>query len=188
MKYLAKIIALFTVTILSISSYAHAQGLDQRLSISGKSFIVYYDPDLDLKRIERCLRARYFPLGPAERDAFSSPAYPVEDRLCARLDSLLKRVKAVLGMNPYNINLSIKIFKNRQDLKDEYFRIFKAYENYKSFYVHGLKTIYTSAQDISDTIIIHELGHAVVDHYFNQIPPTKVAELLANYVDLHLEE
>jgi Zn-dependent peptidase ImmA (M78 family) len=37
-------------------------------------------------------------------------------------------------------------------------------------------------------VIAHELGHAVCDHYFLVIPPEKVREMLASYVDAHLEE
>ena len=37
-------------------------------------------------------------------------------------------------------------------------------------------------------IIAHEMGHAIVDHYFAAIPPEKIRELLASYVDLHLAE
>ena len=42
-------------------------------------------------------------------------------------------------------------------------------------------------QDISDSVMAHEMAHAVIDNYFNVIPPEKTAELLATYVDSHLE-
>jgi predicted Zn-dependent protease len=47
-------------------------------------------------------------------------------------------------------------------------------------------TIYTSEQDISDSVIAHEIGHAVVDHFFTVKPPEKIGEMLAQYVDVHL--
>jgi len=184
MNYRSKIIVMITAAFVAVSGHAFAQ----ELSFGGKSFTVYYAPDVDLKRVERALRCRYFPLSAAERERFVSPAYSVEERICARLESLLKRVKTVLAMDPENVNLNVRIYKTREGLKDEYYLLFNTRANYKSFYVHRLETIYTSAPDISDTILIHELGHAVVDHYFHQLPPTKIAEMLANFADQHLEE
>ncbi|MCX5666928.1 MAG: hypothetical protein NTY34_01245, partial [Candidatus Omnitrophica bacterium] len=66
--------------------------------------------------------------------------------------------------------------------------IFKTRESYKSFYVHAYRTIYTSEESISDSVMVHEMAHAVIDNYFSVVPPAKVAEVLASYVDLHLEE
>ena len=85
------------------------------------------------------------------------------------------------------MELKIKIFRNREELSQEYTRLFGATQRYKSFYIHSLETIYTSMQDISDSVIAHEMAHAVIDNYFQVIPPEKTAELLATYVDSHLE-
>ena len=37
-------------------------------------------------------------------------------------------------------------------------------------------------------VLAHEMGHAVVDHYFQAVPSEKIGEMLATYVDLHLDE
>lgn len=54
--------------------------------------------------------------------------------------------------------------------------------------MHGFNTIYSSMQDVSDSNISHEMAHAVIDDYFKVAPPEKTAELLAVYVDSHLDE
>jgi Zn-dependent peptidase ImmA (M78 family) len=84
--------------------------------------------------------------------------------------------------------LKIKIFRDREELNNEYYKIFMQRADLKSFYIHKYRTIYTCETDISDSVIAHELGHAVCDHYFLVIPPEKVREMLASYVDAHLEE
>jgi hypothetical protein len=100
----------------------------------------------------------------------------------------LNRVKELLDMQPIMPKLKLRIFKNRGELNDEYFRIFNTRGNCPSFYVYKYNTIYTSEADISDSILAHEMAHAVIDHYFTVIPPRGVAEVLASYVDIHLEE
>ena len=120
---------------------------------------------------------------------FTNPTYSVEKRIIARLGSIFLRAKQILAMNSAKpIDIKIKIFRNRKELSEEYFRIFKVVQQYKSFYVQGLGTIYTSMQDVSDSEISHEMAHAVIDNYFAVIPPAQVAEILATYVDSHLEE
>jgi STE24 endopeptidase len=40
--------------------------------------------------------------------------------------------------------------------------------------------------DEVEVVIAHEMGHAAIDHYFAIKPPEKIAEMLAQYVDMHL--
>ena len=97
------------------------------------------------------------------------------------------RTEQILAMNPSSMEIKIKIFRNRRELSQEYVSLFGAVQNYKSFYIHSQDTIYTSMQDISDSVMSHEMAHAVIDNYFQVVPPEKTAELLATYVDSHLE-
>jgi len=162
-----------------------AQEETEWLSIRSAYLTIYYTPEVNLNRLEKLLRTRYIPVTAARRDLFTNRAYPVTDRIGSRLDLLFLRAEEILGMYP-QMDLKIKIFKNRNQVKDEHYNIFKTYENYASFYAHRMETIYTSEQEISDSVIAHEIGHAVVDHYFSAKPPQKIGEMLAQYVDVHL--
>lgn len=147
-------------------------------------FTVYYKPGADLYKIESALKKRisYFSAGSPADDAH------VTDKIRYQLDSLLARAEEILDMHPKDMHIMIRIFPTRLELNEEYFRIFNAKEEYKSFYINKFKTIYISAEDVSDSVLAHEMGHAIVDHYFAVIPPEKVREILASYVDLHLAE
>ncbi len=147
-------------------------------------FTVYYKPGTDLYKIEAALKKRisYFSAGMPADDAH------VTDKIRYQLDLLFTRAEEILDMHPKDMRLAIRIFPTRLDLNEEYFRIFNAEEDYKSFYINKFNTIYISAEDFSDSILAHEMGHAIVDHYFAVIPPEKVREILASYVDLHLAE
>jgi len=157
------------------------------LSYKAGQMTIIYPADINLRKLESRLRSRWFTVSSTERDLYSNQAYPIEKRILARLESILLRTKQVLTMYP-NIELKIKIFRNRDELSREYLRLLGSQQRYKSFYIHGFQTIYSSMQDISDSEIAHEMAHAIIDSYFRVIPPEKTAELLATYVDSHLEK
>ena len=148
---------------------------------------ISYPADTNLKKLEARLRSRYFSVSSAEKDLFTNPAYSIEDRIISRLSSILLRVEQMLAMYPNHMEIKIKIFSTHRELNEEYFSQFGTTGDYRSFYIHPLGTIYSSMQDISDSVISHEMAHAVIDNYFRVMPPAKTAELLATYVDSHLE-
>lgn len=158
---------------------------EEWLIFKNSSLPVVYNSGIDLKQVERNLRQRHF--FNDLKGKYSNPAYDVEQRVSFRLEAIFSRVKEILGMYPQMPYPKIVIYKNRDELSREYTRLFKVPGRYKSFYIHKLKTIFTSEQDISDSVIAHEFGHAVIDNYYNIVPPKKTSELLATYVDTHLD-
>ncbi len=158
---------------------------DKWFIIDSRYFEIYYTQAVDLKTVTRRLERRgLFTSGVYDPNPASAPP----EKIAYRMDMLLKRVKEILDMNPNMPRLKMKIFKDKNELNEEYRRIFGTTGDMKSFYIHKYNTIYTSEEDISDSVIAHEMGHAIVDHYFSTIPPEKIRELLASYVDLHLDE
>jgi hypothetical protein len=157
------------------------------VSCKNNQITIVYTSDINLRRLEARLRSRYFSVSAVERELFTNPTYSIENRIISRLESILMRTEQILAMNPSSMEIKIKIFRNRRELSQEYVSLFGAVQNYKSFYIHSQDTIYTSMQDISDSVMSHEMAHAVIDNYFQVVPPEKTAELLATYVDSHLE-
>lgn len=148
-------------------------------------FSIYCPREADFKRIERKLRKRgYFHAWGKSYKSLDT----TEERIAYRMDALFNRVKELLDMRPNCPKLKIRIFSDRNDLRGEYKRIFGKDEDIKSFYVHKNRTIYISEDVLSDSVIAHEMGHAILDHYFDTIPPPKIAEMLASYVDMHLDD
>ena len=147
-----------------------------------------YPSNINLRKLEARLRTRYFSVSAVERNLFSNSSYAIESRIISRIEAIMLRIEQILAMNPPYMELKIKIFRDRRELNQEHCNLFGAMQNYKSFYVHSLGTIYTSMQDVSDSVISHEITHAVIDNYFQVMPPAKTAELLATYVDSHLEK
>ncbi len=154
------------------------------LFVEGAYCTIFYKPTADLKRIERKLKKRRFSL---ERGLSSARLNDPADKVAYRMDLLYKRAQEILDMYPPDMNVKIKIFADQEGLNRAYYRIFKQKKRHVSFYVYKHDTIYTCEPNITDSVMAHELGHAIIDHYFLILPPESVKEVLARYVDMHLE-
>jgi len=161
---------------------------DGWISIQGDSITFWYLPGANIRKLEARLRERDVPMNQEYHMLLSNRSLSMEDRLKARLEIILLRVKDVLGMDPKDFHIKIRVFKTRQEMNDAYAWMFNERANFRSFYIHYFKSVYTNEQDFIDSVMAHELGHAVIDHYFSVPPPTKMAELMAIYVDAHLDQ
>ena len=66
--------------------------------------------------------------------------------------------------------------------------IFNQDNRFIAYYVFKINTLFTSEEKISANVLAHEIAHCVIDHYFSVIPPTKVAEMIAQYADAHIRD
>lgn len=158
---------------------------DYEQVVSSSYFTIYLSPGVDLNRVYKRLNRRSFYINSSRRpDSIAS----TEEKLSYRMDVLFERVEQVLDIYPPKVSVNVRVYKTRGDLSDAYYRIMGRRGEYKSFYINKLQTIYISEQDMDDSIMAHEIGHVVVDHYFNVVPSEKIREMLATYVDLHLDD
>ena len=170
------------------SATTQESSTDGWISIKGDLITVWYLPDANIRKLEARLRERDVPMNQEYRMLLSNRSLSIEDRFKARLEIILLRVEDILGMEPKDFHVKVRIFKSRVDMNDAYAMMFNDSVNFKSFYIHYFRAVYTNEQDFLDSVMAHELGHAVIDHYFSVPPPTRMAELMATYVDSHLEE
>jgi hypothetical protein len=91
-------------------------------------------------------------------------------------------------MYPRNDKLLIKIYKSLSELDGVYLEIFQDEKSYYAFYIHKFNTVFACEEKISESVMAHEMAHAIIDHYFPILPPRKVQEILATYVDYHLKD
>ena len=194
-SYIFFIAAVFILTLNSVCLFAadepdaavklNEPAEKQWFTIKSGYIDISCDPDVNMKNVaNRLSRRSLFEAGVYDPNPASAPT----EKIAYMTDRLLKRAKEILDMWPGQMNLKIKIFKDRDTLNNEYLKIFGTKPDHKSFYIYKYDTIYTSEEDISDSILAHEMGHAIVDHYFSKVPPEKISELMAQYVDLHLED
>ncbi len=156
--------------------------------IEGSFVTLYVDPEVNLRRAQGRLNVSFAKRDPVERHLFLDKGLDDGERLVNKFDIIYRKAQKILNMYPRNLNVDVKIYANERDMQRHYTDIFKEKQHYKSFYILRYNTIYISYSTLDAHILSHEMGHAISDHYFVIQPPPRIKELLAGYVDLHLED
>jgi hypothetical protein len=165
------------------SAYGSASVGEGWRRIDTRDFKVYCEEGVDLDNVARRLRRKIFFFGRA-------PSYDegAEKNMAYRLDSLFGRAREILDMYPEMPKIKIKIFKDEDRLYKEYRKLTGNSGWTKAFYVHFYRTIFTSEDTITDSVMAHEMAHAIIDCYYKSIPSPQVSEALASYIDMHVSD
>ena len=91
-----------------------------------------------------------------------------------RLDRLVERVQTVLDMWPKNFLITIHLHRGALAA------------NKVAYYEKSTKIIHVSVDYASDGVLAHEIAHANMFQFFQTPPPSKMQEILAQYVDKNL--
>jgi hypothetical protein len=166
------------------SAYSAANIGEGWQKIDTEDFTVYYEDGVDLDNVARRLRKKIFFFGRA-------PSHNEDDEnnIGYRLDSLFGRAREILDMYPEMPKIKIKIFSDEDSLYKEYRKLTGSSNGWtRAFYVHFYRTIFTSGETITDSVMAHEMAHAIIDHYYKSIPSPQVSEALASYIDMHISD
>ena len=155
--------------------------------MDSKYFTIYYSPQLDPASLAQQLNIQpadeFLARGSINRDNPSSTEF------AAMLDTLFLRVCSILDMPLYSFQGNLKVCQNQEQLNRIYNSLFESsLENQKSFYVSSLNTIYICAENLKREVLGHEIGHALISHYFVVLPSVKIQEVLAGYVEYQLRK
>lgn len=96
----------------------------------------------------------------------------VEDEVLAKLDIIIEKVESVLDMFPAKLHITVVLLPTSREVAAVYKQKYGKNVNHIAYYSLKENTIYVSVEDVSLRVIAHEIGHAVVDHYFDVRPPT----------------
>jgi hypothetical protein len=103
------------------------------------------------------------------------PALPGEESIVVgRVDRIVERVETILDMCPRHFKFNIYLKRGKLDLD----RI--------AFYDKRSRSVYISVDFASDGVFAHEAAHAVIAQYLPASAPTKIQEILTQYVDKYL--
>lgn len=112
----------------------------------------------------------------------------LEDEVASKLDALYERVREILDMKKDTARVNINIYQDRQQLDEAYFFFYQKKGALRAWYSFDRHTIFVNKDDLHAGMLAHEMAHAVVDHYLQVRPPRATAEILARYVDTHLQD
>jgi len=112
----------------------------------------------------------------------------VEDEVYAKLDVILEKAQLVLDMYPNGMKVTVVILPNKKAVAAMYQSKYGKEAENLAYYSLSENTIYISADDTKLQVIAHELGHAIVNHYFKERPPYQIHELMAQFTEKHITD
>ncbi len=112
----------------------------------------------------------------------------VEDDVLAKLDIIIEKAEGVLDMFPDNLHITVVVLPTKSDVAAVYKKKYAKRVNHIAYYSLSEDTIYISAKDTKLRVIAHEIGHAIVDHYFKVRPPYNIHELMAQFTEKHIND
>ncbi len=173
------------VCIFALSAASPVQAVQWK-TVKTKYLNLHYQSDGDLKTFDKKIE-------PVEKlDSFSSFSSgdfykgPHGD-LAQKVDLLVEKVQLILDMRK-PIKINVRIYPDKEALQKAYFQVYKKAKALRAWYIFEYNTIYLQAGDLFAGMLAHEVAHAVVDHYLDVRPPRATAEILARYVDAHLNK
>ena len=166
-------------------AFALDDGFGQARKIQGQHFAIYYAPQLEVTNLAQQLNIRSSDKLLAGRSTEKKDSYELE--LADMVDTLFAQICDILDMQLYSFQGNIKICQDYNQMNRIYNNLFdKDLMNQRAFYVYSLNTVYISTENFKREILGHEIGHAIISHYFVVLPSVKVQEVLATYVEYQL--
>lgn len=112
----------------------------------------------------------------------------VGDEVLAKADIIIEKVQVVLDMFPNNYHIRLVLLPDDEDVARVYKQKYGKSVDHIAYYSLSEKTIYISADDTRLRVLAHEIGHSVVDHYFQVRPPYNIHELMAQFAEKHVTD
>lgn len=117
---------------------------------------------------EQDLKNFFFRISGREIDIYTYPGLAK-----SRVDRIVEKVQAILDMYPEGFSVVIHLFPEYE-------------KGLIAFYSEGDGSITVYADRITENILAHEISHGIIHAYFNTPPPSKIQEILSQYVDKQL--
>ena len=184
---LRKYLILIAIMYLSISAKSAYSQEENRNVFSSKFCTIFYENDVDLRKVNRRINLGFSNFY-SPRSYKENPGISLEDMISDKFDTIFNKAEEILDMYPAKIHVAINIYKNQKELNKVYEEFFNEPNKAVSFYIYKTNTIYTIESQLNENILSHEMAHCVIDHYFVILPPRKIQEMLAVYVDVHLKD
>jgi hypothetical protein len=111
------------------------------------------------------------------------------DEVLAKVDIIIEKVEVALDMFPDNFHIQLVLLPDASGVALIYKQKYGKNVNHIAYYSLSEKTIYISVADTRLRVLAHEVGHSVVDYYFQQVrPPYNIHELMAQFAEQHVTD
>lgn len=112
----------------------------------------------------------------------------IEDEVLAKIDIIIEKAQVVLDMFPDTLHIGVVLLADADEVAEVYKNNYGSSASHIAYYSLKQKTIYISIDDTNLEVFSHEVGHAVVDHYFKVRPPHNIHELMAQFTAKHISD
>jgi hypothetical protein len=145
--------------------------------------VVTYDSENVLKKFNKEVN-----LGSLSYLLRNKHSITIEDEVKNKIDVIIERVETILEMFPRALIFRIVLMVSEEDVQIMFKNKYGKNVDYIAFYSPKDKTLYLSVRDVSLGVLAHEIAHVVIDCYYNISTPSKIHEVLAQYVETHLKD
>lgn len=111
----------------------------------------------------------------------------IKKMLYWKVDAIFRRAQEILDMKKKFKKVNVLIYPDEKSLGQAYTDVYKGQCNLRAWYRYRTNSVYLNVQDVHAGMLAHELAHGIIDHFLLVKPPSNTAEILARYVDAHLE-
>ncbi|MCF8028665.1 MAG: hypothetical protein K9K81_09900 [Desulfobacteraceae bacterium] len=112
----------------------------------------------------------------------------IEDEVAGKMDFIVNRVMRILEMYLHDLNFKIVIRGSKSGVQADFKRLYNRDVKYIAFYSPSENTVFFSAKNAKLTVVAHEIGHVVAEHYFDISPPPRIHEVMAQYAEKHITD
>ncbi len=111
-----------------------------------------------------------------------------EDETIAKIDTIIEKAMVVLDMYPNKMHIKVVVVPNKKAIAQIYQQKYGKRVGFVAYYSLGEDTIYVSADHGNLEVVSHEIGHAIVDHFFEVRPPYNIHEMMAQFTSKHIND
>jgi len=112
----------------------------------------------------------------------------LEDEVLAKVDTIIEKAEMILDMFPDHLHIQIVLLETQSEVAKVYKARYGRKASHIAYYSLSEKTIYISVDNTTLKVLAHEIGHAIIDHYFKVRPPYNVHELMAQFTEKHITD
>ncbi len=112
----------------------------------------------------------------------------LKEQAANRVTRIIGKVEDILEMHPEHMVVKIVLFSDEKQVQRVYRQQYDRVVDFIAFYSPLDEKIYISTNNVVLRVIAHEMAHCVIYHYFKKQPPVKLHELMAQFVEAHIQD
>ncbi len=174
---LSRIIIIFLIIFAFVSTSSLAY------EIKSKYTTISYEREEQLQKFNKEIR-----LGRLSYLLKDKKGITYKDEIKNKVDVIVERVETILEMFPNEVNFKIALLSSDDEVQAIFKEKYGRTIDYIAFYSPKDKTIFLSVEDIDIRVLAHEFAHVIIDMYYGIPTPAKLHEILAQYVETHLQD